>query len=266
MVASPHFPSYDVFGAKITPMTSSDLLGLLEAHIAARRQCVVASQNMHGLRVRLAEPSMRRLHDLDHSYVHIDGMPLIALCRFSGVFATRAHRVTLVDFVWPLLTLAERQGWRVYYLGGGEDMLAAGSACIRARLPQLALRTHHGFIEDASAPVAVAKEIADFAPDLVLVGMGMGRQERWILQNLDSIAPASVMTVGACMEYIAGAVGTPPRWMGRAGLEWLYRLAENPARFWQRYLLEPWVVLGHVLHYAAFRRGSQLALERERPN
>jgi N-acetylglucosaminyldiphosphoundecaprenol N-acetyl-beta-D-mannosaminyltransferase len=266
MAAPLHFPSHDVFGAKITPMTGADLLGLLESNIAARQQCVVASQNMHGLRVRLAAASMRRLHDLARTYVHIDGMPLVALCRLRGVRASRVHRVTLVDFIWPLLTLAERHSWRVYYLGGGQDMLTAGSALIKARLPQLELRTHHGYIDDASATAAVAQEIAEFAPDLVLVGMGMGRQERWILQHLETIAPASVMTVGACMEYLAGAVGTPPRWMGRAGLEWLYRLAENPSRFWQRYLVEPWVVLGHILHYTAFQRSSRFVIERERRN
>lgn len=254
MTAAPvHFPSHDVYGAKVTPMTADELLDLLDSHIAARAQCVVASQNMHGLRVRIADESMRTLHDLPQTYVHIDGLPLIGLCRLCGVRASRAHRVTLVDFVWPLLTLAERRGWKVYYLGADERVLAAGTARIRTRLPMLDLRAHHGYLRDEAASSAVTSEIAAFAPDLILVGMGMGRQERWILEHLDAIAPASVMTVGACMEYIAGVVGTPPRWMGRAGLEWLYRLAENPGRFWRRYLIEPWVVAAYILRQLALR-------------
>jgi N-acetylglucosaminyldiphosphoundecaprenol N-acetyl-beta-D-mannosaminyltransferase len=83
--------------------------------------------------------------------------------------------------------------------------------------------------------------------------MGMGRQERWILNNLSEIAPASICTVGACMEYIADSVRTPPRWMGAVGLEWLFRLGENPQRFWHRYLVEPWPVLFHFFSHTLRR-------------
>jgi N-acetylglucosaminyldiphosphoundecaprenol N-acetyl-beta-D-mannosaminyltransferase len=255
------FVSYDLFGAKITPTTNDDLQYLLESHIDAAEQCVVASQNMHGLRVRLNTPALRELHALPQTHVHIDGMPLVALCRLNGIRATREHRVTLVDFIWPLLVLAERRGWRVYYVGATADVVRAGTARIAERLPTLELRAHHGYLNDAATTAEVAGEIAAFAPQLVLVGMGMGRQERWILEHLAAIAPASVMTVGACMEYIAGAVGTPPRWMGRAGLEWLYRFAEQPARFWRRYLVEPWIVLGYIAWYTAFPERARLALE-----
>jgi N-acetylglucosaminyldiphosphoundecaprenol N-acetyl-beta-D-mannosaminyltransferase len=107
--------------------------------------------------------------------------------------------------------------------------------------------------------LAVVQDIVDYRPQVLLVGMGMGIQERWILQNLDILSPTSVCTVGACMEYIAGAAATPPRWMGQAGLEWLFRLTENPGRFWYRYLVEPWFVLAYILWYCSLPEVARAA-------
>ena len=261
MEAQCRLDSYDFYGGKITPATIDELLSLLESNVDRGQQCIVASQNMHGLCVRLTNPAMRRLHELPQTYVHIDGMPLVLLCRLSAIKATSRHRVTLVDFVWPLLALAERRAWRIYYLGGNDDVVKAGMGHIAMRFPGLEVRAHNGYFEESSA-MAVADEIARFAPHLVMVGMGMGRQESWILNHYQALAPASIVTVGACMEYVAGAVGTPPRWMGRMGLEWLYRFAENPARFWRRYLIEPWIVLAYILWYKVSPEQARLSVER----
>jgi N-acetylglucosaminyldiphosphoundecaprenol N-acetyl-beta-D-mannosaminyltransferase len=88
----------------------------------------------------------------------------------------------------------------------------------------------------------VLAAIRSFRPHILMVGMGMPRQEHWILDNLDEIEVRVILTAGACMDYVAGAVPTPPRWMGRWGLEWLFRLGSDPTRLWRRYLIEPWFV------------------------
>jgi N-acetylglucosaminyldiphosphoundecaprenol N-acetyl-beta-D-mannosaminyltransferase len=75
----------------------------------------------------------------------------------------------------------------------------------------------------------------------------MPRQEHWILDNLEQIQTNTILTSGACIDYVAGAVPTPPRWMGKLGLEWLYRLFSEPGRLWKRYLLEPWFVVRLLL-------------------
>ena len=253
------FASYDLLDTKITPTTIGDLLEIVQAHVDAESQCVVASQNMHGLYVGLKEISFGDLHALPRTYVHIDGMAIVWLCRLFGIPATREQRVTLVDWIWPLLEKAANAGWRVYYLGGSEAVIAAGAAAILARIPDLQLRSQNGFFaeEDEAASRAIVEDVRAFAPQIMLVGMGMGRQERWILRNLESLSPTCVCTVGACMEYIAGTVGTPPRWMGFAGLEWLFRLAENPRRFWFRYLVEPLFVIAAIVRRSLQPRSSR---------
>jgi N-acetylglucosaminyldiphosphoundecaprenol N-acetyl-beta-D-mannosaminyltransferase len=242
------YPSYDLAGAKITPTTIDDLNAILKEHIDEGRQCIIASQNMHGLHVRLRDPWFASLHQLPQAYVHIDGMPLVLLCRLAGIQASQTQRVTLVDWIWPLLAYAANERWRIYYVGSTDSVLEKAAAVVAERIPGLKLRMHNGYFDSSDGSIENAAVVADiqaFRPHVLLVGMGMGRQERWILSNLTSLAPISVCTVGACMEYVGGAVRTPPRWMGRCGLEWLFRLAENPARFWYRYFLEPWPVLFH---------------------
>jgi N-acetylglucosaminyldiphosphoundecaprenol N-acetyl-beta-D-mannosaminyltransferase len=76
-----------------------------------------------------------------------------------------------------------------------------------------------------------------------MVGMGMPRQEVWVLENREDIDARALFCCGALMDYVAGEIPTPPRWIGRLGFEWLYRLLSEPSRLWRRYLLEPWSVM-----------------------
>ncbi|MEM7590395.1 MAG: WecB/TagA/CpsF family glycosyltransferase [Cyanobacteria bacterium P01_A01_bin.83] len=76
--------------------------------------------------------------------------------------------------------------------------------------------------------------------NILMVGMGMPRQEKWILDNIEDIEANIILPSGACADYVADETPTPPRWMGQVGLEWLYRLVIDPKRLWRRYLVEPW--------------------------
>ncbi len=249
--------SYEVAGLKLTPTTSDELLDVVDEAVRTRRQCVVASQNLHGILVHARDAGVRALHARAQTIVHLDGMPLVLLCRAAGIPATRRHRVTWVDFIDPLFAHAAAAGWRVYYLGSQPHVYARGMSVIRARYPQLALAGRHGFFDDAPGSDderSIRAQIVAFAPEIVLVGMGMGRQERWVERNLAALEPASILMSGACLEYVAGAVRTPPRWMGRWGLEWAFRFAGDPQRFAARYLLEPWIVAGLLAQRAVLRR------------
>ena len=76
-----------------------------------------------------------------------------------------------------------------------------------------------------------------------MVGMGMPRQEVWVLENLEALPLCAVFTVGGAFDYEAGAQVPAPRWVARLGLEWLFRLASNPGRMFKRYCVEPFELL-----------------------
>ena len=85
----------------------------------------------------------------------------------------------------------------------------------------------------------IIKKINQFSPNILMVGMGMPRQERWILNNFKQVSANAVLSSGACFDYIAGEQKTPPRFLGKIGLEWFYRLINDPKRLSRRYFVEP---------------------------
>jgi N-acetylglucosaminyldiphosphoundecaprenol N-acetyl-beta-D-mannosaminyltransferase len=101
---------------------------------------------------------------------------------------------------------------------------------------------------------ALLARINGYLPDLLMVGMGMPRQEFWIQENVRRLKTHVILPSGAAIDYIAGAVPTPPRWAGLLGLEWAFRLISEPRRLAGRYVIEPWSILGRVINDLVFKR------------
>lgn len=115
---------------------------------------------------------------------------------------------------------------------------------MRAQYPELKIAAADGYFEaTGDENNLVLQKIRDFAPEILMVGMGMPRQEHWIHDNFGRVGKAIMLPCGAAIDYVAGEVPTPPRWAGRFCLEWLCRLVTEPRRLWRRYLLEPWFLL-----------------------
>jgi N-acetylglucosaminyldiphosphoundecaprenol N-acetyl-beta-D-mannosaminyltransferase len=242
------------------------LIEFLERQVTYKCKCILASLNMHALSVFLNDETFRRVHLLQSTYVHIDGMPIVLLCRLAGLDVRRDHKVGCLDFIWPLVQKANLQGWRVYYVGSEPDVLYAGLRAIAAREPGIQISGHTGYFDhrqESGDNVALVREIAEYRPDIILVGMGMGIQERWIAENLQSLPDVPICTVGALMEYLAGSAPTPPIWVRNWGIAWFHRLAGNPRRFWHRYLVEP-LALVPLFARACFRR-QMPEVQRGRP-
>lgn len=242
--------SLNLLGIIVTPMTVEQIIDVMRRHVESRQRCVISSMNLHGIYNFRHDASFRALNG--QSLVRVDGMPIVWIGRLLGQKINRSHRVTWVDLIGPVLRHAAANGWRIFYLGGRLEVLSAGLAEIGRQYPSLKLTGNHGYLDETHAEYLV-NQINRFAPDVLLVGMGMPKQEHWINNNADSLCAPVIATAGACIEYLAGVVDTPPRWMGRWGLEWLYRLLKDPRRFWRRYLVECWAVIFFLLRRALGR-------------
>jgi N-acetylglucosaminyldiphosphoundecaprenol N-acetyl-beta-D-mannosaminyltransferase len=256
MVSAP--ASHEILGFKVTPMTTAEILDLIADKTATGTTCIIASQNVHGLYKYFTDDSFPELHD--RAYVRIDGMPLVWLARLCRLPVRREHRAAMIDCFPKLLARAAREDWRVFYLGGRPDVLQNGRRNLQAAYPGLQFDGHHGFFAadpDGAENRSVVDQINAFQPHVLMVGMGMGRQERWILDNQHRLRTNCIWTCGALLEYFAGAAPIAPRWLGQVGLEWAYRLCSNPRRFAWRYLAEPWLVVGLI---AARRNRRRFAL------
>jgi N-acetylglucosaminyldiphosphoundecaprenol N-acetyl-beta-D-mannosaminyltransferase len=165
--------------------------------------------------------------------VNADGQSIIWAARLLGVVLP--GRVAGPDLMERLLELAERKGYPVYFLGAKAEVLVDFEAAVMKLHPRLAIAgRHHGYFDDDEA---VADQIHDSGARLLFVAISSPRKEFFLSRNLERIGPLFTMGVGGSFDLLAGVTRRAPRWMQDAGLEWLFRLIQEPRRMWRRYLI-----------------------------
>jgi len=249
---------HDVLGLRVGEYDITTLNARIGRAIARDERIVVANHNLHSLYLCGRDSKLRDFHAAAE-VTHADGMSMILLGRLMGVPLRRCHRVTYVDWMGPLMREAARHAWRVFAVGGAPGVFDRAAAALRANHPGLMLDGTHGFFDHtpgSDGSVAVLAQIEAFRPHVLLVGMGMPRQEHWVHDHRAELRPNAILMAGAALDYIAGVVPTPPRSAGTMGLEWAWRLAAEPRRLWRRYLVEPWSVLAMVVAARTSRRSG----------
>jgi N-acetylglucosaminyldiphosphoundecaprenol N-acetyl-beta-D-mannosaminyltransferase len=239
------FDSVSFLGITVHPTTIDDLIDLVRDTITRGKQCVIANHNLHSLYLYHRMPKLRGFFNTA-AWTHIDGMAMVLLGRIYGHNIRRNQRVTYVDWTGRLMESAVGGEWRVFYLGSTPGVAQLGASKLRQQYPSLRIRSTHGYFEFENhgyEDKSIIEAINAYKPHILMVGMGMPRQELWIQEHLSQISANIILPVGATIDYVAGAVRVPPRWLGRLCLEWAFRLASEPRRLWRRYLLEPFFVL-----------------------
>jgi N-acetylglucosaminyldiphosphoundecaprenol N-acetyl-beta-D-mannosaminyltransferase len=247
-----------LFGVPFTAGTLSDIRDHLLRELAfGRRRLVITANTDHLVRLH-RHPELLAAY-LAADVVLADGMPVVWGARVVG--APLPERVTGIDLMNELFRSFSATRRKVYLLGGTDGVLSGGSAVLAARYPGIRLAgTHHGFFgldEDDD----VVAGINDSGADALFVGMGSPRQERWAAAHARALEPRLVVCVGGSLEVLAGLRSRAPRWMQRSGLEWSYRLLQEPGRMWKRYLVDDAAFLPIVAR--EWRRARR---ERRTPN
>lgn len=237
--------AYTFLGVTVHDLTLDGLKALVGEAIDRDEKYVIGHHNLHSLYIYHRDPTFRTFYKRAN-YVHVDGMPLIWAGKLLGYPLRRENRLTSVDWLGPILTECAAKDLRVFFLGSRPGVAQKAAVHFVVGIPDLQVETHHGYFNADAESLdngEVLRLINGYRPHVLMVGMGMPRQEHWILENIDRLDVNVAWSLGAFMDYFAGATPTPPRWMGRLGLEWLYRLLSEPKRLWKRYLLEPPFVL-----------------------
>ncbi len=238
-----------LLGEPVDLVRPEEVMLHLEHCVEAGVQSIVANHNLHSLYLIRRTPGMRRLYDAA-DLIELDSTPLIHFARVLGYPAGPQHRCTYLDWRDHFWSLADRKGWRVLYVGGEDGVAEEAARRLTARYPNTMVKGLTGYFDATPGSLgntAVLAAIKDFAPHVLFVGMGMPRQELWIADNLASLPPVPILPVGAAFDYEAGVQKAAPRWMGRLGVEWLFRLFADPKRLFTRYCVEPWFLIGPAL-------------------
>jgi len=187
----------------------------------------------------------------------------IAFCDGAGVqLAIRllkgraAHRTTPPEWIGGVLEAFGPQA-SIFWLGGSSEAVVKAAQHYEERYGVRTAGVQHGYFDmekNSIENLALVARINSAAPSILLVNMGMPRQERWLWENWDRLQTGVAITAGALVDHAAGRVQRPPRWVANMGIEWLVRLTREPKRLWRRYLLGLPVFGFYVLRYALSER------------
>jgi N-acetylglucosaminyldiphosphoundecaprenol N-acetyl-beta-D-mannosaminyltransferase len=227
---------FDVLGVMVHACSFGQAL---ERVLAARGQTglgYVCFCNAHGIVEAQDDPGLKTIYDKAYLATP-DGMPLVWLgkrCGFGHV-----ERVYGPDLLLAACNAGRALGLRHYFYGGREGVAEALVELLQRRFPGLQVA---GFSTPPEGPLSDAERatlessVASTRPDLLWVGLGAPKQERFMALHAPRLQAGLLLGVGAAFDFHSGRVRQAPRWMQRGGLEWLHRLSQEPRRLGKRYL------------------------------
>jgi N-acetylglucosaminyldiphosphoundecaprenol N-acetyl-beta-D-mannosaminyltransferase len=227
---------YSVLGTRVDAIQIPGVIAQMQSWIAQRDACrYIAVTGMHGVTEARHDPQLRTA--LDHaSLVVPDGMPLIWLGRKHGFdLPRRVYGPELMLRFWQ-----ETTSHRHFFYGGAPGVADALAGKFSRQFPA------HQIVGTFSPPFRaptreeeqqICSLINDSRADIVWVGLGTPKQERWMYVNQERLSVPVLIGVGAAFDFHAGTIPSAPAWMGDHGLEWLFRLIQEPRRLWHRYLV-----------------------------
>lgn len=246
-----------ILGISVLAIRWDDAVALLNRLIAERRFTKVSFLNAHNANIACSDPDFAEA--LDDFLILPDGIgvDLAAQLLYGAPFPDNLNGT---DFV-PAFLQASTRPLTVGLLGATRVNAEAASVKLAALAVQHNFVViHDGYFSAAQEPEIIGR-IAALRPDMLLVAMGVPRQELWIARHIDERHCTMPVAVGALLDFLSGSVPRAPLWMRRLRLEWLFRLAVEPARLWRRYVVGNPVFLWRVAKQR-WSRGAQTAGER----
>jgi N-acetylglucosaminyldiphosphoundecaprenol N-acetyl-beta-D-mannosaminyltransferase len=228
-------PPVAILGVPFDVVTTAQTVELIAWMIASGRPHYLATANVDFVVQAMEDVELRRIL-FDAHLVLADGMPLVWASRRLG--NPLPERVTGSDMVPRLLRESESRGWRVFFLGGTPESVAQAAENTRAKHPRLQLV---GAYSPPFRPLLemdhddIKQRVQAARPDLLFVAFGCPKQEKWINMHYRDLGVPVSVGVGATIDFLAGTVKRAPVWMQQTGMEWAFRLAQEPKRLAGRY-------------------------------
>jgi N-acetylglucosaminyldiphosphoundecaprenol N-acetyl-beta-D-mannosaminyltransferase len=219
----------------VDPLTVGELRAEIEHLVRGGERGLVLNVNAHCLNLCYEDPKLRDFMN-GARVVFCDGAGVMLAARILG--RRIPERITYADWIWQLADLAAAQGFSLYLLGARPGVAREAARRLKERYPDLEIvGVHHGYFDHGAGSAAVVEEINAAAPDILLVGLGMPLQERWLMENWQRLDVRVALTGGAVFDYASGRLRRGPRFLRDNGFEWLARLLAEPRRLWRRYLV-----------------------------
>jgi N-acetylglucosaminyldiphosphoundecaprenol N-acetyl-beta-D-mannosaminyltransferase len=230
-------PSVPVLGVPVSLINIETAVANILGYVKEKQERYICVRDVFGLMCAVKDPEIMSINR-NAAMVTPDGMPLVWLSRWRSGFKT--GRVAGADLVDALCRAGQETGLRHYFYGGKPGVAEVMIANLRKKYPKL---TVAGLYSPPFRPLTAEEDqeatdrINQSGAQIVWVGISTPKQEFWMRDHAGRIKGATLIGVGAAFDFHSGAVARAPKWMQRAGLEWLHRLLSEPSRLWRRYLI-----------------------------
>lgn len=249
-----------LFDIDIDNVTMDEALARVDTLVRERRNAYVVAANVDCV-MKLQKDRDFMTTFRDAALVLADGMPLIWVSRLLK--KPLKGRVTGADLFPAACRLAAEKGYRVFFLGADKGVAAEAARKLTLRYPGLDVcgtySPSYGFEKNAEENARIVAMLREARPDMLFVGVGAPKQEKWIHRYRDQIEVPVSFSVGAAIDFAAGRVRRSPVWMQRVGLEWFYRFLKEPKRLFRRYFIEDTQFLTLALREWRHQRGRRAA-------
>lgn len=257
--------STSFLGIRIDEMESQEAIDTISAAWATGHKQRVSFVNAHCVNIASRDAQYRQAL-AESELVLADGSGVLTGARLLG--APLKHNLNGTDLGPRLCARAAREGRSVFLLGGQPGVAEQAAARLVSLSPGLRIAgIHPGFFKPEDE-AAILAQINAARPDMLLVALGVPRQELWIAQHWEQLDVGAALAVGALFDFLAERFKRAPAWMRRLGIEWTFRLIQEPGRLWKRYLIGNLTFECRVLLAAmnpASRRAARQSINRPAP-
>jgi len=219
-------------GIKIDNITLEEVIEKVKELIKKGKTSYIVTPNAAHIVLLQKDKEFRKVYE-NAELVLCDGQPIIWISKIFG--EPLKERITGVDLLFSLLQLSSKEKYGVYLLGAKEGIIKRTVENLQKKFPELRIVGYHNgyFIDDEK----MIKEINERSPDILFIGMGFPKQEKWIFKYIKNLDIKIAVCIGGVFDIVAGKTKRAPVWMQKIGMEWFFRLIQEPKRLWKRYLI-----------------------------
>src|SRR5688500_4119927 len=235
-----------ILGVRFDNVSTAETLRIIDDMVASKRPHYLVTANVDFLVQAAEDVELRRIL-FDAHLVHCDGTPLVWSSKLLG--NPLPERVAGSDLVPMLLGVAAEKGYRPFFLGASQESIEAAVARAKHQFPKLEFAGYYSPPYNKLLEMdhdAIRDRILAAKPDLLFVGFGCPKQEKWINMHYRSLGVPVSVGVGGTIDFLAGRLARAPRWMQKSGTEWIFRLAQEPKRLLRRYAKDLWHFSGAI--------------------
>lgn len=235
----------------VTPYRKYELIQTITELVDTNSSAIIVGHNLHSAYLSQNDLAFARLYDLA-TIILADGKPIELDAKIGAARSADANKLDRLGSTdWIPNLIESIRPTKICVVGATAKANKRFCEIVLDHRPSMEILGLDGECWSSEKAQSTTEKIRTFQPRLVIIGLGMPLQERFILDNLENLPDAVYSLVGGAIDQLSGYQHLAPRWIGSLGIEWLWRLCIEPRRLAHRYLVEPWLfALSRIRHHS----------------